>query len=313
MHRSARGARLISPPAGRPPPAAGPRPARTGSGRARSVVRVTRPDDTPTTGTALRDARAHLVADCSRCRALCCVGPAFTRSADFPIAKPAGTPCPNLLADHRCGIHDALLPKGFRGCVGYDCFGAGQHLSASGADDEAAHGLLAAVRLLRELEWYLLEVLARTAADGVHGRARSALGDVRAAGAGQAHDLRGAVAPLLREASDAVRGVVHGGRGAGPDRAGADRAGADLAGRDLRGADLRRGSLRGALLLGTDLRGADLRDVDLLGADTRGADLRGADLRGALFGTRPQLDASRGDGATRLPTWAARPAHWAAG
>lgn len=281
---------------------------------------MTRPDDTAPAGPALRDARAHLVADCGRCRALCCVGPAFTRSADFPIAKPAGTPCPNLRADHRCSVHDTLLDRGFRGCVGYDCFGAGQHLSATGAAgradgaaDDVAHAALPAVRLLRELEWYLVEVLAHPAAAAVHAPARTALADVRAAGPQAAHDLRAAVGPLLQAASDAVRSVAGTAGNAGTaGTAGPDRSGADLAGRDLRGADLRRGTLRGALLLGADLRRADLREADLLGADTRGADLRGADLRGALFVTRTQLDAARGDAATRLPSWAVRPAHWAA-
>ncbi|HEY0638512.1 MAG TPA: pentapeptide repeat-containing protein, partial [Pseudonocardiaceae bacterium] len=58
------------------------------------------------------------------------------------------------------------------------------------------------------------------------------------------------------------------------------------------------------------LRGADLRHADLTGADLRGADLRGADLREALFLVRAQLDAARGDRATRLPTALGRPEHW---
>ena len=47
----------------------------------------------------------QLEADCSRCAALCCVVPAFARSSDFAVDKPAGTPCVHLAADHRCGIH----------------------------------------------------------------------------------------------------------------------------------------------------------------------------------------------------------------
>ena len=33
------------------------------------------------------------------------VAPAFARSADFAVDKPAGTACTNLQADFRCGIH----------------------------------------------------------------------------------------------------------------------------------------------------------------------------------------------------------------
>ena len=55
--------------------------------------------------------RARLRADCSRCAALCCVVPAFSRSSDFAIDKPAGRPCPNLRSDLRCGIHEHLRDR----------------------------------------------------------------------------------------------------------------------------------------------------------------------------------------------------------
>ena len=64
--------------------------------------------------------RLSLRADCERCFALCCVGPAFSASADFAISKPAGQPCPNLHPDFRCSIHDRLRPRGFGGCTAYD-------------------------------------------------------------------------------------------------------------------------------------------------------------------------------------------------
>jgi uncharacterized protein YjbI with pentapeptide repeats len=112
------------------------------------------------------------------------------------------------------------------------------------------------------------------------------------------------VGDLLRGVSREVR------RSARPDGTAAARAGADLLGAALRGADLRAADLRGALLVASDLRRADLRYADLLGADLRDADLRGSDLRDALFLTRPQLAAARGDGRTRLPSWLDRPLHW---
>ena len=89
-----------------------------------------------------------------------------------------------------------------------------------------------------------------------------------------------------------------------------DRRGADLIGAKLKGADLRGANLRGAYLIGADLRGADLRLADLIGADLRDADLAGADLTDAIFLTQSQLDAARGDAATRLPPSLTRPAHW---
>ncbi len=54
----------------------------------------------------------------------------------------------------------------------------------------------------------------------------------------------------------------------------------------------------------------NLRQADLIGADLRDADLRGADLTGALFLTQSQVNAARGDRATKLPPSVTRPSHW---
>lgn len=67
--------------------------------------------------------------DCERCCGLCCVAPAFAASPDFALDKGPGQPCPNLASDFRCRIHDRLRAEGFRGCVAYDCFGAGQKVT----------------------------------------------------------------------------------------------------------------------------------------------------------------------------------------
>ncbi|MGK5115528.1 pentapeptide repeat-containing protein, partial [Geodermatophilus sp. CPCC 205506] len=114
--------------------------------------------------------------------------------------------------------------------------------------------------------------------------------------------LREEAGGLLRSVSERARAGVR-----GRTRV---RRGGDLVGARLRGADLRGSGLRGAYLIGADLRDADLRLADLLGADLRAADLRGADLTGALFLTRPQTAAARGDAGTRLPAGLEHPAHW---
>ncbi|TXR55327.1 pentapeptide repeat-containing protein [Quadrisphaera setariae] len=268
--------------------------------------------------------REHLRADCTRCAALCCVLPAFSASADFAVDKPAGTPCPNLRADARCGIHDRLVPSGFPGCVAFDCFGAGQRAvqvvfgQRPGGPPAPAEllseapdlpGVLAALRGLHEVLWHLEEAESllrpgvlrdqvadlRVRVEGLAGAGRSELSAV------DVGEQRRAAGPVLEHASRALRAEV-------PGRTARHR-GADLSGLRWRGARLRGADLRGALLLGADLRGADLRRADLLGADLRGADVRGADLTGALFLTRTQLDAARGDATTRLGGHLT--AHWA--
>ena len=263
------------------------------------------------------DARRGLRADCARCAALCCVGPALVASADFAIDKPAGTPCPNLRPDHRCGIHDHLRERGFPGCTVFDCFGAGQHVvqvtfggrlaAAMTGEGLATFGV---VRQLMELRWYLAEARALAPAGPLRRDVERLDAEIRRlvdAGAAvlarvDAAAQRARVAPLLSQVSDAAR--------AGVRRRAPDRVRADLTGARLRGADLRGTSLRGAWLLGADLRDADLFRTDLLGADLRGADVRGARLAGSLFLTGPQVAAASGDAATTLPAAVVRPAHW---
>jgi uncharacterized protein YjbI with pentapeptide repeats len=244
----------------------------------------------------------ELTADCSRCAGLCCVAPAFARSSDFAIDKPAGRPCPNLLSDFRCDIHEHLGERGFPGCAVFDCFGAGQHLvqgTFGGADwrsrsdlAEQMFALLPQMRQLHELAWYLTEAVKLDAARRLHARLQDALEETGRISAGTPEQLlaldleayRNRVNVLLLRASELARA----GFGRRPDH-----RGANLIGRNLRRADLRGASLRGALLIGADLRAADLRRADFTGADLRGADLRDADLTGALFLTASQLRSAR--------------------
>ena len=262
----------------------------------------------------------ELHADCGRCAALCCAGPAFAASADFAFDKPAGQPCPHLSAGFRCGIHDRLRARGFPGCAVYDCFGAGQRVTQEtfGGQDwrqaPAAAGRMFAVfgvmRQLHELLWYLGEAVAAVSGPLQADLRRAAAGTRELASGSpaalEALDVaahRRQVNTLLLQASAAARA---------PASPGAELRGADLAGQDLRGADLSGASLRGAGLIGTDLRGAALWLADLTGADLRGARLDGADLGGSLFLTQSQLDSATGDGATRVPPGRARPGHWPA-
>ena len=255
------------------------------------------------------DPRLDLVADCASCAALCCVVPAFARSADFAIDKPSGVPCPHLADEgFGCTIHDRLPERGFAGCTVYDCFGAGQRVVQQhfgGAEWRSSPYLRAqmfavfeVVERLHELLWYLREAAARGLSAPLAEEVDALLARVEAAAAEprdvDVQRLQLRADPLLGEVSGHVR------RGQG----GAELRGADLAGRDLTDRDLRAANLRGSLLIGADLRGLDLTDTDLLGADLRATDLRGADLREALFLTRLQVSAARTDEATRLPSWA---------
>jgi uncharacterized protein YjbI with pentapeptide repeats len=264
----------------------------------------------------------ELTSDCSRCFGLCCTAPAFAKSSDFAADKPHGTPCTNLDDDFRCGIHSTLRPSGFRGCIVFECFGAGQHLSAhtfggvSWREDPSSAALMfdafSVMRPLHELLAYLTEAAAWPHAEPIHAELTAQLARVAATtelpaaqlAAVDVDALRGPAAQLLRTASALTRTAFVG------QRAAAASPGPDLVGADLRRADLRGASLRGALLLAADLSGADLRYADVIGADFRDANVAGADFRGTLFLTPSQLQAAQGDHATKLSPNCTRPAHW---
>ncbi|WP_327309368.1 pentapeptide repeat-containing protein [Streptomyces sp. NBC_01298] len=267
-------------------------------------------------------------ADCANCFALCCVALPFSKSTDFAVNKPAGTPCKNLRQDFGCGIHTGLRDQGFPGCTVFDCFGAGQQVSqiTFGGQDWRSHPATKAtmfevfpvMRNLHELLFYLAEALTLTEAlplpaeHPLRTQLRTALADTtRWTGATPQTLAEFDITPLRQEAntlllqtSELVRAKVAGRK--------KNHRGADLMGARLPGANLRGANLRGAYLIAADLKGADLRTADLIGADFRDTDLQGADLTGTLFLTQPQLNAARGNLATRIPPSLTRPAHWLA-
>jgi hypothetical protein len=234
--------------------------------------------------------------------------------------KPAGRPCPNLLVDFRCGIHEGLRERGFPGCAVFDCFGAGQQVTqvTFGGKDwrrtpaaaTSMFTVFTVMRQLRELLWYLIEAVTLLPDGPLReelARARERTERLTETGPDElapfdATAYRQEVGLLLARVSEVVRAEV---RDSAPDH-----RGADLIGTSLRGADLRGASLRGAYLIGADLRGADLHRADLLGGDLRAADLRSANLGGSIFLTQPQLDAAKGDASTAIPPWLTRPPHW---
>nr|WP_320142063.1 hypothetical protein [uncultured Cohaesibacter sp.] len=67
--------------------------------------------------------------DCETCAALCCICLAFDKSDDFPINKPNGEPCPQLSDCQTCKIYEEREQQGYRGCMHFDCLGAGQRVT----------------------------------------------------------------------------------------------------------------------------------------------------------------------------------------
>jgi hypothetical protein len=269
--------------------------------------------------------RQALRPDCANCFALCCTAFGFSRSADFAVDKPAGTPCSNLAADFSCTIHHSLRARGFHGCTVFDCFGAGQRVSQDlfggeswlehPATKEKMFAAFKVARQLHEMLWYLAEAIRRCFDPAAARDAARYSGTIEKAFGGgpdqllalDVQELHAEVRSLLMAVSEEVRASYF---ATGDDQDPELRPGADLIGKDLRSRRLCGADLRGSYLIASDLRGSDLTAVDLLGADLRNAKLQGADLSRALYLTQPQINAARGDVRTLLPADLASPSHW---
>lgn len=286
------------------------------------------PENETTGESAYGQRRLTLQADCEHCFGLCCAALPFAASVDFAADKPAGQPCGHLRADFRCGIHANLRETGYRGCTVYDCFGAGQKVSQvtfAGLNWREVPGstkpmfeVFPVMWQLHELLWYLDEALSLPQASILHERLRSAYDETERLTYADVDGLiscdpaahRAKVNELLLEVSERVRAeALRQVKSASGRRRNFGR-GADLIGAKLRGADLRGAYFRGAYLIAADLRGADLRGADMIGADLRDADVTGADLSQSLFLTQAQVNAAKGDAATKLPSLLVRPSHW---
>lgn len=268
----------------------------------------------------------HLRSDCENCFGLCCVALPYAKSADFALNKEGGTPCSNLQADFRCKIHNQLREKGFRGCVAYECFGAGQKVSrvTYGGNDWREHPatakemfeVLPRMQQLHEMLYYLNEALGLEEARSIFEDLQAAVEETESLTIQSSESIldldipahRAKVNELLLRTSELVRAKVN--RKKNQKKHNKIGKGSDLIGAKLRGADLRAMNLRGALLIAADLRESDMRAADLIGADFRDADLRGANLSGSIFLTQAQVNAARGDIHTKLPISLRMPAHW---
>jgi len=274
------------------------------------------------------ESRRTLRADCETCFGLCCVALYFSASEGFPIDKDAGDPCLNLQPDFRCYVHKSLKEQGLKGCISFDCFGAGQkvaQISFGGQDwrkvPESAKQMFEVFLIMRqmhELLWYLTEASTLQSAYPIHGDLSSMLAETERLTHLSPDSLieldmavhRANVNTLLLKTSELVRAQARFGQKSHSGRQKSFRRGANLIGADLKKINLIGANLRGAYLIAADLRGTDLNGADFIGADFRDTDLRGADLSKSIFLTQAQLNAAKGDSSTKLPSSLTRPTHW---
>ena len=272
--------------------------------------------------------KIQLHAECSSCFGLCCVALYFSTLDGFPTDKKAGVPCPNLQNNNMCRVHSELSELGYKGCLAFDCFGAGQKVSQltyQGVDWRVdpktateMFDVFLVMRQLHELLWYLSDALSLPSTLSLHPELCLLIEETEELTQGRPEEIikidltlqRNKVNEMLLKVSQLVRNETRKGVPSPFITNTKNGKRMNLMARDLRKKDLRGADLRGACLIAADLRGNDLCGTDVIGADFRDTDIRGTDLVDCLYLTQAQLNAAKGNNETKIPISLDRPKHW---
>lgn len=269
-----------------------------------------------------------LKSDCSKCFGLCCTALYCFKTDGFPRDKKDGVPCINLNDDFTCRVHECLKEKGFKGCLSYDCLGAGQRVSQDTfkgvnwrSDKQNAPKMFSAFLLMKdiyEMMWYLYEASVLQSDPAKKNKIGDMMKSIDNLASSEYEELmkidivkiRHSVNKLLLETSIDVRNRYKKGRKSAFKHKKTMAGRPDYIEADLRKFDIKGEDFSGAFMIAANMKNMDLSGVDFLGADMRDADICGADLRYSIYITQAQINSARGSDETKLPDNIHRPSHW---
>ncbi len=222
-----------------------------------------------------------------------------------------------MTPDFRCEIHAELAGKNYKGCLAYDCFGAGQKATQiclpSGTwktGPEQAGKIFqtfTAVFELQQMLWYLIEAASLISDECLQATIDALICENEQMTRLPAEEIaqldmqayRRKVNALLKQVSSAVSfnpyGEIH-----RENHFGKDFRKAMLDGRDF--------SM--SLMIAANFEGCSLKGTNFLGADIRGANLKNADLSESIFLTQMQINSAKGNSNTRISEKLSRPITW---
>lgn len=261
----------------------------------------------------------ELKAHCADCCGLCCTALYFSKMDGFPQNKPAGKPCMHLEKDFKCKIHPDLDKRKMKGCIGYDCFGAGQYVtqclfhgedwrSAPGRANELFETFIKVFQLF-QIRYYLLEAMTITCAKSLWKDIDTRLNENDKLCSLTPEEIcrldvdsyREQVNILLKEVCACVENQF-------PKRD--QRLPLELFGKSFKNKRMDGQNLSMKLLIACDFSGCRLDGANFLGADTRDANFSNADLRECVFLTQAQVNSARGNRKTLLPGHLDYPVTW---
>ncbi len=261
-----------------------------------------------------------LSVDCEKCCGLCCVALYFSKSDGFPTDKAAGKPCINLMSDFCCCIHSKLIECKMKGCLAYDCFGAGQMVTQSiyhGSDWKSKSeisGQMFKVFLivwqLHQMLWYLVEASSLVFDSGIKNDIDALIIENENITKLSPDEIlnfdidkyKSKVNNILRIVSKLI---------SNPNSTrSSDKKTVDFIGKNLKKQNLDGRDLSMTLLIAANLEGCSLNGTNLLGADLRDANIKNTDLSKSIFLTQGQINSAIGNKNTILPSYLSLPISW---
>lgn len=261
----------------------------------------------------------QLKSDCSKCSGLCCTALFFSKIDGFPEDKIAGKPCMNLQKDYQCKIHKNLEENKMKGCIGYDCFGAGQHITQAIYHGQTWQDIpnqakeifdvFIIVFQLYQIRYFLAEAMTIIPAKTLHDEIKSLITEYETMCNYSPKDIllvdiencRSRANLLLKKACSLSLECLNKNNKKCPS----DFLGRNFKNRDMSGLDLST-----KLLIAANFESCVFHGTIFLGADTRDTNFSNADLREAIFLSQGQINSARGNRNTKLPTHLDYPVTW---
>lgn len=253
--------------------------------------------------------------DCEKCSGLCCVGLYCSKIDGFPEDKEANIPCKHLQSNFKCDIHSQLFKKNLKGCLTYECFGAGQKVtqmygasgdwSTNSSQRKEIYEVFLRITQLHQMRWYLIQAFNMNKSLELNKEIALLIQENEEIANQEPNRLLNYnLCPYREKTNNILRRITE--QIAKPSK----EKNKSFLGRDFKGKNLDGRDFSMALMIASNLESCSLREANFLGTDMRDANVKNADMSQSLFLTQMQVNSAKGNSATKLPLYLSRPSSW---
>lgn len=254
----------------------------------------------------------EMSSDCENCSGLCCVALCYRKSDGFPGNKPVGRPCEYLTPDFKCRIHNKLSDMNMKGCLNYECLGAGQKVSniifnrqnwaGNPEISKVIFEVFIKVLQLHQILWYLIQAASiGNDKNNIDNLDKYIFENNKITSLPYNDILNYDLEEYRVKANETIKKSF---------RFNFDQNGKDYSGKDFNRVNLDGRDFSMAFLIGANLEGCSLDSASFLGADMRDSVVRNTDLSNSYFLTQMQINSTIGNNSTKIPAYLKRPVHW---